>query len=61
MRRVYRVDVLKCPHCGGQRKVLDFLLEGAAIRRILTHLGLDTEPPAIAPARAPPEPVLPFA
>ena len=61
MRRVYRVDVLKCPHCGGQRKVLDFLLEAAAIRKILSHLRLDTEPPTIAPARPPPEAALPFA
>ena len=61
MRRVYEIDVLKCPHCGGRRNVLNFLTDPRVIAKILAHLGLPTEPPAIAAARPPPEPALPFA
>src|SRR5262249_11551519 len=59
MRRVFEKDVLVCGHCGGPRRVLDFVVEPTALRRILGHLGLEAEPPPVAPARGPPE--LPFA
>ncbi len=61
MQRVFRLDVLSCPHCGGRRRLLAFLTEPAVIRRILEHLGLETEPPAIAAARPPPQGELSFA
>jgi hypothetical protein len=32
-----------------------FVLNDAVINKILTHVGLPTEPPAIAAARAPPQ------
>ena len=54
LRRVYLIDVLTCPHCSGKRTVLAFLTEPIAIRRILDHLGLPTEAPRVASARAPP-------
>jgi hypothetical protein len=60
MKRVFEVDVLICEHCGGTRKLLAFLTEPRAIRRILEHLGLPAEPPPIAQARPPPDPVLPY-
>ena len=40
-----------CPSCLGRRRVLSMVRDPASIRRILTHLGLDTEPPARAPPR----------
>ncbi len=52
------LDVLVCPHCGGRRKLIAFLTDGLVVRKILAHLGLSTEPPVLAPARAPPEPEL---
>jgi hypothetical protein len=55
MRRVFAQDVLVCGHCGGPRRVLDFVVEPDALRRILGHLGLETEPPPVAPARGPPD------
>ena len=55
MLRAFSIDVLKCPRCGGQRELIAFITDGLVIRKILTHLGLPTEPPRIAPARAPPE------
>ena len=60
MKRVFEVDVLICEHCGGTRKLLAFLTEPRAIRRILEHLGLPAEPPPLAQARPPPDPVLPY-
>jgi hypothetical protein len=59
MRRVFAQDVLVCRFCGGPRRVLDFVVEPDALRRILGHLGLETGPPRMEPARGPPE--LPFA
>ena len=58
MKRVFEIDVLICPHCGGPRKLIAFLTDGLVVRKILNHLGLPTEPPVLAPARAPPEPEL---
>ncbi len=60
MQRVFAVDVLECGHCGGRRQVLQFLTDPAVIGRILRHLGLATEAPRVAPARGPPEPLLPW-
>jgi hypothetical protein len=51
-----RVDVLTRPNCGGPRKLIALINDGLVVRKILTHLQLPTEPPALAPARAPPEP-----
>jgi hypothetical protein len=38
LRRVYEVDPLVCPKCGGQMKVIGFITQRATIRRILDHL-----------------------
>ncbi len=61
MKRVFLVDVLICEQCGGTRKLLTFLTEPRAVRRILEHLGLPADPPPVAKARPPPDPALPFA
>jgi hypothetical protein len=60
MRRVFEIDVLTCPHCGGPRKLVAAIFDQDAIRQILAHLGLPCEPPTVAPARGPPEPLLPW-
>ena len=60
LRRVFLIDVLTCPWCGGARRLLAGISDPEAIYRILAHLGLPTEPPELAPARAPPEPLLPW-
>ena len=60
MRRVFEVDVLTCPHCGSRRTLLAAIFDQGAIQKILAHLGLPTEPPTMAPARAPHEPLLPW-
>lgn len=60
LRRVFRIEVLKCPSCGGRRRLLTFLTHPDTIRRILAHLGLPTELPPVAAARPPPRADLPF-
>ena len=55
MRRVFGLDVLRCEHCGGCRKLIAMITDAFVARRILEHLGLASEPPPIAPARAPPQ------
>jgi hypothetical protein len=52
--RIYEVFPLLCPLCGGQMRLIAFVTEGRQIRRILDHIGMDSEPPHIAPARGPP-------
>jgi hypothetical protein len=42
------------PNCGGgQLKIIAAILERPVIEKILTHLGLDPQPPPKAPAREP--------
>jgi hypothetical protein len=50
MRRVWDIDVLECPRCGGRMRVLCAINAPAAIRKILDCLGLPSRPPPIAPA-----------
>ena len=38
LRRIYEVDPLTCPACGGMMRILAFITEGAVIDRILPHL-----------------------
>ena len=52
--RIYEVFPLVCPLCGGSMRILAFITEGVQIRRILEHIGVDTQAPRIAPARGPP-------
>ncbi len=51
--RIYEVFPLLCPMCGGQMRLIAFITEGAQIKKILDHIGAESEPPRIAPARGP--------
>ena len=55
MRRTFGYDVMACLECGGRMKLIAMIEDPAVIAKILTHLGLPTEPPAAHPARPPPE------
>ena len=35
-------------------RLIAFITEGTQIRRVLDHIGVDSEPPHISPARGPP-------
>ena len=54
MRRGLDIDVLQCPDCGGRLRFVAAIMLSTAIRRILRHLGLPSDPVELAPARAPP-------
>jgi len=53
---VFAVDVLTCLEWGGARTLIATITDVLVVRRILDHLELPSTVPAIAPARAPPEP-----
>ena len=42
IKRVYEIDPLACPRCGGQMKVIAFIEppQGEVIEKILRHCGL---------------------
>ena len=40
IRKVYEVDPIICPRCGGRMKVVAFLTEPAVVDRIIRHLEL---------------------
>jgi hypothetical protein len=50
MMRVYAIDVLSCPRCGGRMRILCAINSPTAIQKILVYLGLPTRAPPIAPA-----------
>jgi hypothetical protein len=46
LKRVFDIDLRRCPRCGaGQVKIIAAILERAVIGKILTHLGLEPQPP----------------
>lgn len=52
--RIDEVFALPRPMCGGQMRLIAFITEGTQIRKILEHIGVDSQAPQIAPARGPP-------
>jgi hypothetical protein len=52
--RIYEVFPLLCPMCGVQMRLIAFITHSADIRQILDHIGVDSEPSHITPARGPP-------
>jgi hypothetical protein len=55
LSRVFEDDIGSCHHCGGELRFVACIDAPDTIEKILTHLGLPTEPPRIAPARSPPQ------
>lgn len=55
LRRVYGIESMSCPRCGGELRFIAAITEGQATRAILEHLGLNDEPPSARRSRAPPE------
>jgi ribosomal protein S27E len=53
IRKVYEVDPMTCPRCGGRMKVVAFLTEPAVVDRIIDHLKL-----TFAAEKPPPEAAL---
>ncbi len=55
LQRVFEVDALCCPHCGGRMRILAAITDAGIARRILACLALPTRAPPAMPARASPE------
>jgi hypothetical protein len=53
IRKVYEVDPLVCPQCGGTMKVIAFLTDYAVVDRIIDHLKL-----SFVAERPPPPPIV---
>ena len=54
MQRVFDLDVLACPRCGGRLRVIATIQDRAVARTILAHLGRAFSPER--PGPAPPAP-----
>ncbi len=53
LKRTFGFDAMRCPKCDGKMRVLASILDPATVRKILTHLGVRTDPLPRAPARDP--------
>jgi hypothetical protein len=51
LKKVWDIDALKCPKCGGEMQVISFIEDPPVITRILKHLDLWEDP------RPPPQPM----
>ena len=52
--RIHEVLPLSCPICHSQMRIIAFINDASAVKKILEHIGESTQPPRIAPARGPP-------
>jgi len=55
LARIYECLPLTCEKCGQPMRLIAFIMEPPVVQKILTHMGEPTEPPAVLPARAPPQ------
>jgi hypothetical protein len=55
LKRVFGHEMLVCPKCQGKMRLIAMVDSPKVIAKILRHLGLETEPPQLTPARAPPQ------
>jgi hypothetical protein len=52
IKKIWEVDPLTCPNCGGEMKVISFITWPSVIRHILEHLGLwQVKPTRDSPVR----------
>ncbi len=60
LARLFECLPLVCLHCGQPMRIIAFVLDPPVIERILRHVGEPTQPPAVLPARSPPQGELEF-
>ena len=60
LTRIYECLPLRCPHCGTPMRIIAFVLDPPTIERILRHIDQPHEPPAVLPARSPPQAAFDF-
>jgi hypothetical protein len=54
LQRVFLVDVVQCPRCAGQMRLIAAIVDRRVVARILAHLGLPARAPPLCPARGDP-------
>ena len=54
LRRVFDIDLV-CDVCGDKMHHISHIEKPSTIALVLGHLGLETTPPVVAAARAPPQ------
>ena len=56
VKRVFKIDIETCSHCGGAVKIIAIIEDPAVVKRILDHLACRAEStqPLPHPARGPP-------
>ena len=52
--RIFDVFALICPVCSGAMRIIAFNTDGAAVRNILEHIGVQSLAPRITLTRGPP-------
>jgi hypothetical protein len=55
LKRVWSVDVTRCPRCGGNVRILCAIINLRSVKRLLEHLGI-ARPRAPNPHDCPPPP-----
>jgi hypothetical protein len=58
MQRVFGIDVLLCPSCGGRMKPIAEITSRRVAHKMPEHVGVPSDAPAPWPARGPPAPVV---
>ena len=51
LKRVFEIDMERCPNCGGELKIIEAVLEQPVIEKILKHVGQQARAPPRATAR----------
>ena len=51
LKRVFEIDIERCPRCGGRLKIIAAIVDPQVIIQILTHLGFPARAPPRSPAR----------
>ncbi|MEO1886304.1 MAG: transposase [Methyloprofundus sp.] len=54
LAKIFEINPLLCPSCGGEMKMIAFVTETEPIRKILRHIGELDHAPSISPSRDPP-------
>ena len=52
--KIFEINPLLCPSCGGEMKIIAFVTDTEPIRKILRHIGELDHAPSISPSRDPP-------
>jgi hypothetical protein len=55
LQKVFDHTIMRCPKCQGNMRLVQNVDDPQLIERILSHLGLPTSLPSLAPARSPPQ------